>query len=114
MELNPEDTNEILVQQITRTVKDFDEAHTCKGVRGEKLSNIKFCAEAVLQNDNWRSIHCQPVFSANTSSSPSEEVLKGVIKNIEMGTPTCYECYTLRRALVRLASSRLLFRRKKN
>ena len=66
MELNPGDTNETLVQQITRIVKDFDEAHTYKGVREEKLSNIKFCAGAVLQNDTWRSIHCQPVFSANT------------------------------------------------
>ena len=43
MELNPGDTNETLVQQITRIVKDFDEAHTYKGVREEKLSNIKFC-----------------------------------------------------------------------
>ncbi|KAK4024473.1 hypothetical protein OUZ56_009896 [Daphnia magna] len=60
----------------------------------------KFGAGAVLQNDTWRSIHCKPVFSAITSSnSPSEEVLKGVNKNIEMGTPTCYECYTMRRAL---------------
>nr|CAH0103481.1 unnamed protein product [Daphnia galeata] len=48
MELNPEDTNETLVQQITRIAKEFDQAHTCKGVREEKLSNIKFCAGAVL------------------------------------------------------------------
>ena len=44
MELNPEDINETLVQQITNIVKDCDEAHTCKVVREEKLSNIKFCA----------------------------------------------------------------------
>jgi hypothetical protein len=94
--LNPEDTNETLVQQMTKIVKDFDEAHIFKSVREEKLSNVKFCAGTVLQNDTWRSIHCKPVFSATTSSPPSEEVLKGVIKNIEMGTPTCYECYTMR------------------
>ncbi|KZS09767.1 Uncharacterized protein APZ42_025936 [Daphnia magna] len=60
--LNPEYTSETLVQQMTRISKDFDEAHTCKGVREEKLFNIKFCAGAVLKNDTWRSIHCKPVF----------------------------------------------------
>lgn len=92
-------------------MKDFDQAHICQGIREKKFANIKFFAGAVLEDDTWRSCHCKTIFDGNNENpfdasthSLAEDVLRGVQKTIEIGTPRCSECYTMRRALIRLVT----------
>ncbi|KAI9552553.1 hypothetical protein GHT06_020407 [Daphnia sinensis] len=106
--LNQEQNDETLCQQLARVIKNFDEAHKCHGIREGKFANIKFCTGAVLQDDTWRSANCKTFFDVNnknfydpSSHSLPEDVLKWVQKTIEIGTPVCSECCTIRRALVK-------------
>ncbi|KAI9558412.1 hypothetical protein GHT06_015194 [Daphnia sinensis] len=88
--------------------QNFDEAHKCHGIREGRFANIKFCTGAVLQDDTWRSTNCKTFFDVKnknfydpSSHSLPEDVLKWVQKTIEIGTPVCSECCTIRRALVK-------------